>query len=63
MLFKKLSKSYLLSDVAFAGLALLICVVFDFAFSVSESESDESDESDDEDDKDEEYNFTEVFIH
>jgi len=61
MLFKKLSKSYLLSGVAFAGLALLICVVFGFVFSVSESESDESD--DDEDDKYEEYNFTEVFIH
>jgi len=61
MLFKKLSKSYLLSGVAFTGFALLICVVFGFAFSISESESDESD--DDEDDEDEEYNFTEVFIH
>lgn len=63
MLFKKLSKSYLLSDVALAGLALLTCVVSGFAFS-SESESDESDESDDDEvDEDEEHNRTEMFIH
>lgn len=62
MLFKKLSKSYLLSDVA--ELVLLTCVVFGFVFSVSESESDESDESDDDEvDEDEEHNLTETFIH
>lgn len=61
-MFKKFSKSYLLSDVA--GLALLTSVVFGFAFSLSESESDESDESDDDEvDEDDEHSLTEAFIH
>lgn len=59
VLFTKLSKSYLLSDVVLAELVLSTC--FDFVFSVSESESDESD--DDEADEDDEHNLTEMFIH